>query len=168
MSHENRIARSMMLALFAILVAVCGTKAQAASGDADVRELSRYTLTLADVRKYAAANEALAKLPKPAESEEETDSDEESDNAESLDDMVKRMDAVPGARKSIEGAGLTTRQYAVITMAIFQAAFAQFAIEQGADPAKVAKDAGVNPANIRFVKEHKAELEKLKKPGGED
>jgi hypothetical protein len=166
---QNRFVRGAVLALtFALLAAVCGPPAHAASSDADLRELTRYTLTLPDLRKYSAANEALTKLPKPAEKEEDADSDDESNDSESLDDMVKRMESVPGARKSIEGAGLTVRQYAVITMAIFQAAFAQFAIEQGADPAKVAKDAGVNPANIRFVKEHKAELEKMKKPGGED
>jgi len=60
------------------------------------------------------------------------------------------------------------RQYAVITMALFQAAFAQYAVEQGADPAKVAREAGVNPANIRFIKDHKAELEKLKPAGNDD
>lgn len=165
MNIENRFTRATVLALmFALLAIVCGPQSGAASGDADLRELSRYTLTLADVRKYAAANESLAKLPKA----EETEEDSESENDESLDGMVKRIASVPQARKTIEAAGLTVRQYAVITMSIFQAAFAQYAIEQGADPAKVAKDAGVNPANIRFVKEHKAELEKMKKPGGED
>ena len=168
MNMENRSKRGMLLSLmFALLAAVSGPQTRAAGGDADLRELTRYTLTLADVRKYAAANAALAKLPKPEQNEEDAESEGDDDNAESLDDMAKRIETVPGARKSIEAAGLTVRQYAIITMSIFQAAFAQFAIEQGADPAKVAKDAGVNPANIRFVKEHKAELEKLKDPGGE-
>lgn len=169
MTNENRFTRGLWLALvFALLAALSGQQAQAANGDADLRELSRYTLTMPDIRKYAAANEALAKLPKPRQDDEDAESEDDDDSDESLDGIVKRMEAVPGARKSIEAAGLTVRQYAVITLSIFQAAMAQFAIQQGADPAKVAKDAGVNPANIRFVKEHKAELEKMKKPGGED
>lgn len=117
---------------------------------------------MADVQKFAAANAALAKHPKA----EDTDEDE-GDN-ESLDQMAARIGRIPEARKAIEGAGLTPRQYAVITMALFQAAFAQYAVEQGADIARVASDAHVNPANIRFVKEHKAELDKLKGPAEAD
>lgn len=168
MPTGNRFARSVALALlFTMLAAVSGPQAHSASGDADLRELSRYVLTLADVRRYAAANEALARQPQAEQNEEEAEDEDATDN-ESLDDMVKRIEGVPGARQSIEAAGLTVRQYAVITMALFQAAFANFAVEQGADPAKVARDAGVNPANIRFVKENKAELEKLKQPGGSE
>lgn len=168
MTHSNRFARGVVVALlFGMLAAVWGPQARSASGDADLRELSRYVLTLSDVRKYAAANEALAKLPKPEQNEEEAE-DGDDDNDESLDGMAKRIESVPAARQSIEAAGLSVRQYAVITMALFQAAFAQFAVEQGADPAKVARDAGVNPANLRFVKEHKAELEKLKRLGNDD
>ncbi len=164
MTTENRFARNLVLAFLA-LTAICGQPTHAApGGDADLRELSRYTLTMTDLRKFAAANASLAKHPKAEESEDADDS--ENDN-ESLDEMAARIGRIPEARQAIEGAGLTVRQYAVITMALFQAAFAQYAVEQGADIDKVARDAGVNPANIRFVKEHKAELEKLKGPGGE-
>lgn len=162
MRTGNSIVRGMLLTLVFALFTAGVPQAQAASGDADLRELSQYALTMADVRKYAAANESLAKLH-GAQQEDEDAEDGDDDSAASLDDIVKRIDAKPGARKAIEAAGLGVRQYAVITMALFQAAFAHFAVEQGADPAKVAKDAGVNPANIRFVKEHKAELDQLKR-----
>jgi hypothetical protein len=163
MAFSNRFARGVVVALlFGLLAVVYGPQAHAAGGDADLRELSRYVLTLTDVRKYAAANEAMARHAKTEQDEEGTEDEDGDDNAESLDGMVKRIEAIPEARKSIEAAGLNVRQYAVITMALFQAAFAQYAVEQGADPAKVAREAGVNPANIRFIKDHKAELEKLK------
>ncbi len=167
MTFENRFARAGVLALvFALLVAVFGQQAYAAgSGDADLRELSRYTLTLTDIRKYAAANANLAKQPK---AEQEDDEADDEDDDESLSAMTAKIERMPAARKAIESAGLTARQYAVITMALIQASMAQFAIDQGADPAKVARDASVNPANIRFVKENKAELEKLKSPGSSD
>ena len=155
---SNRISRSLLAAIL-FVATIAGPPTHASpSGDADLRELSRYTLTMADVNKYAAANANLAKHPKAEESEDEVG---ESDK-ESLDEMAARIGRIPEARKAIEAAGLTPRQYAVITMALFQAAFAQYAVEQGADIAKVASDAHVNPANIRFVKEHKAELDKLK------
>jgi hypothetical protein len=161
MTSENVVARSLVLA-FLLVTALCGPLCSAApGGDADLRELSRYELTMSDVRKFAAANAALAQHP---EAERDEDQDDGDTDDESLDELAARIGRVPEARKAIEEAGLTVRQYAVITMALFQAAFAQYAVEQGADIDKVARDAGVNPANIRFVKEHKAELEKLKPP----
>jgi len=161
MTSENVIARNLLLACL-FLAALCGPPCSAApSGDADLRELSRYELTMTDVRKFAAANAALAKHP---EAERDEDQDDGDTDDESLDELAARIGRVPEARKAIEAAGLTVRQYAVITMALFQAAFAQYAVDQGADINKVARDAGVNPANIRFVKEHKAELEKLRAP----
>jgi hypothetical protein len=167
MSSETRFARNLVLA-FLSLATVCGVQAHAGpKADADLRELSRYELTMADVRKYAAANADLAKHP-PAERDEVEDEDEGNSDDESLDEMAARIERIPEARQAIEAAGLTVRHYAVISVALFQASFAQYAVDQGADPAKVARDAQVNPANLRFVKEHKAELEKLKGPAGGD
>ena len=150
----------MLVLVFALLAAVCGNQAHSAGGgDADLRELSRYQLTMADVRKFEAANANLAKHPKP----EQDDDDAEDENAnESLDEMAARIESNPIARTAVEAAGLSARQYVVITMALFQASLAQYAVDQGADPGKIARETGVNPANIRFVKEHKAELEQMK------
>ena len=166
MALENRFPRTAVLVLvFALLAAVCGEQAHSANGgDADLRELSSYQLTMADIRKFAAANANLAKHPKV---EQDDDDAEDADNA-SLDEMAARIESIPVARKAVEAAGLSARQYAVITMALFQASFAQYAVEQGADAGKVAREAGVNPANIRFVKEHKAELEQMKNLGSGD
>jgi hypothetical protein len=160
---ENRFPSTAVLVLvFALLAAVCGEQAHSATrGDADLRELSRYQLTMADVRKFAAANANLAKQPKVEQSDDDAEAEDEGDN-ESLDDMAARIESNPIARKAVEAAGLSARQYVVITMALFQASLAQYAVDQGADPGKVAGETGVNPANIRFVKEHKAELEQMK------
>ena len=163
MTSENRIVRALAPALL-FLAAICGPALAAPSGDADLRELSRYTLTTADLQKLAAVNANLAKLAKAHENDDEGDDDGSDTNNESLDQMAARLARNPEARKAIEAAGLTPRQYSVIMMALFQASFAQYAVEQGADAAKVAHDASVNPANIRFVKEHKAELQKLQEP----
>ena len=161
MALENRFPQTAVLVLvFVLLAAVCGEQAHSATGgEADLRELSSYQLTMADVRKYAAANANLAKHP---EAEQEDDAEDADENA-SLDEMAARIESIPIARKSVEAAGLSARQYAVITMALFQASLAQYAVEQGADPGKIARETGVNPANIRFVKEHKAELEQMQK-----
>ena len=164
MTCASFISRGFIFAVL-FLAALCGQPVLAApNGDADLRELSRYELTMADLKKFGAANAALAKHPK---AEENDDAGDDTNDNESLDDMAARIGRIPEARKAIEAAGLSVRQYCVITMALFQAAFAQYAVEQGADINKVAREAGVNPANIRFVKEHKAELEKMRGPAGE-
>jgi hypothetical protein len=64
---------------------------------------------------------------------------------ESLDEMAVRIESIPIARKAVEAAGLSARQYVVITMALFQASLAQYAVDQGADPGKIARETGVNP-----------------------
>ena len=66
MALENRFPDTAVWVLvFALLAALCGEQARSAGGgDADARELSRYQLTMVDVRKYAAANATLAKQPK--------------------------------------------------------------------------------------------------------
>jgi hypothetical protein len=168
MALENRFLRTAVWVLVvALLAAVCGEQAQSAGdGDADLRELSRYQLTMVDVRKYAAANANLAKHPK--NEQDENDAEEDEGDNESLDEMVARIESIPIARKAVEAAGLSARQYVVITMALFQASLAQYAVDQGADPGKIARETGVNPANIRFVKEHKAELEQMKNLGSGD
>jgi hypothetical protein len=162
MALENRFPRTAVLVLvFALLAAVCGKQAHsAAGGDADLRELSRYQLTMADIRKFEAANASLAEHPKAEHDDDDAEDQDKGDN-ESLDEMAARIESNPIARKAVEAAGLSARQYVVITMALFQASLAQYAVDQGADPGKIARETGVNPANIRFVKEHKAELEQI-------
>ena len=85
MALENRFLRTAVWVLvFALLAAVCGQQAHSANGgDADLRELSRYQLTMADLRKYAAANANLAKHPTV-----EQDDDDAEDENESLDEMA--------------------------------------------------------------------------------
>jgi hypothetical protein len=132
---------------------------RSADGNADVREVSRYQLTMADMRKWAAANANLKKIA--AENPQLEQDDDDDDSSKSLDEIEARIDSTPAARKAVAAAGLTAREYAVISWAYVQAAFAHIALEQGADPNKIAREAGIHPANLRFVKEHAAELKKL-------
>lgn len=161
MNPDNRYSRAVALSLLMALLAVFAPDVHSAPNDADLRELSRYELTMSDFRKYAAATASLAKHVKTQDEYADEELVDDVADAESLDDMAARIGRTPETRKAIESSGLTVRQYMVISMALLQATFAQYAVDQGADPAKVAKDAGVNPANLEFVKEHRAEIEKL-------
>ena len=87
-SLENRFPQTAVLVLvFVLLAAVCGEQAHsAAGGEADLRELSSYQLTMADVRKYAAANANLRRDPsqraRPAGKPQERCADEKYDERE--------------------------------------------------------------------------------------
>jgi hypothetical protein len=59
--------------------------------------------------------------------------------------------------------GMATHDFLFIPMGLITAGFAQAAVEQGGKP-----PAFVNPVNLQFVKEHKAELEKMNLGTGKD
>ena len=165
-------------AVLALVVGSIGDKATAASQapkatakaensaqDADLRELSNYKLSMAAVNKYAQAARSLKRLEKEQPDlalDEGEDEDDDAADSDSIDSMAAHLQSIPQARAAIEAAGLSTREFVVIPLALFQAGMAQYAIEQGADPKKVMADAHIHPANIDFIKKHKAELEALK------
>ena len=132
-------------------------------GDADLAELRDYQLSMDDVEKWGEANHALQRLA-DANPELATalESDDEDGADQSLDGIAERIESVPQAREVIEDAGLSPREYAVITFALFQAGMAQYAVEQGQDLEQVARDMQVNADNIRFMQEHREEIERLR------
>ncbi len=136
------------------------------SQDADRRELARYQLSMANVRKWMAANERMRKI---AQGHPELDQDDDTASTgklESFDEMEARFERqvgrVPGGRRAFEHAGLSVREYLLIFYALANAWGAQLAIQQGATPDSAARGYGIHPANLRFVKQHEAELEKVK------
>lgn len=141
------------------LAAASPSKPNAA--DPDVKEIANYKLTMDAVRKFAQASRTMKQLGKKHSEDDQDDQEDDSDNSESIDDMEAKIASEPAARKAIEAAGLSVREYVVITFALLQSGIAQYAVDQGADPAKIARDAGINPANVTFYKEHKAEIEAL-------
>ncbi|MGH7507688.1 MAG: hypothetical protein ACRELX_18695 [Longimicrobiales bacterium] len=134
------------------------------SGDADLAEIEDYELTMDDLRRWSEATanfqRTLTENPEIAAAlDQEESADQDVDD--SLDAMAERYESVPEVRDAIEDAGLSTREFAVIFWAMMQAGMAQFAVEQGGDPEEVARELQVNPANIRFMEEHAAEIAEL-------
>ena len=181
---ELRIPRVSLVGTAAIGIAIAGVAFGAAdrrpelhvaaaapvatkssTADADVKEIASYKLTMDAVRKFSQASRTMKQLEKKhADDEEDDESADDSDDAkdsESLADTEAKIASIPEARKAIEAAGLSVHEYVVITFALLQSAISQYAIGQGADPAKIARDAGIHPANVTFYKEHKAEIDAL-------
>jgi hypothetical protein len=194
-----------MNTLCALAIALSLSPAQAPPklvADADLRELSTYTLTMENVNKFARINaamleaakqdpryaeqvklkaelEALRKKDETTEAEDkrmeaiqqrlETLESQDDDkglnmsNAKNLDEMAASIQAFPPMMAALRKEGLTAREYAKFMLAMLQAGFA--AGLQKAGMLKTTPE-GVNPANIKFVIEHEAELKKLQPGGG--
>jgi hypothetical protein len=156
--------------------AAAAPTATKASEDRDLKEVSSYKLTMDAVRKFAQASRTMKQLEKQRSNAEQDAADDandaddaddadadsaDADDSKSLADTEAKLASMPEARKAIEGAGLSVHEYVVMTFALLQSGVAAYAIEQGADPAKIARDAGIHPANVTFYKEHKAEIDAL-------
>jgi hypothetical protein len=119
--------------------------------DADTQEVLRYTLTEAGLTKYINATKKLATLPDSCEDEDDDG------NANTIADMVAKIDANPGARAAIQSAGMTSREYAVFTMSLVHHAMAAWAVNQPGGKLPP----GVSQANVDFLNAHEAQLKPL-------
>ncbi len=138
----------------------------ARAADADLAELEAYRLTMTDVNRWAAANRNLAQLAEKLRREhpeqmKDVEDGGESQGAGTFDEYEATVDQIPGAREAIESSGLSVHEFAVIGWPLFQAGMAQYAVEQGADPKELAARAHINPDNLIFARQHKAEIERL-------
>ncbi|MGZ8868826.1 MAG: hypothetical protein ACXW2P_10815 [Thermoanaerobaculia bacterium] len=94
------------------------------------------------------------------EIERANDSRDTKDN-QTLADMEASIRKEPRAMAILTREGLTPREFTLCTMALLQAAMVEGFSQGKADLTKL--PAGINPDNVRFVRENKAELEALQK-----
>ncbi len=174
-----QLTRPTFLALLAATtLAACGTGADAPAeagsaapsslavpvrgadkGDADMKEINSYRLTMDDVRKWTTIKKK-ADAMKIEASDDDGDGDDSNDD--SLDGFERKLNASPKLRALIESEGLDTREFAVITWTFIQAGFIQMAVDQGASMDSLAHAANVNVENLRFLKQHEKEIDALK------
>lgn len=123
-----------------------------AGEDRDAQEINRYVLTEATLAKYASAVEKLRPLAS------QVASCEESQDAESIHAMVARIDRNPAIQGAIQSVGLTTREYVVFSLGVFQAGMAAWALDQpgGTLPP------GFQQKNVDFYNAHKAAIEAIR------
>ncbi len=126
----------------------------ASAQDRDTQEVQSYVLTDAGLAKYTQATKNISALPARPGSDCEEDKDSDS---QSLDQIVAEFNAVPGGRAAIQSAGMTTREYVVFSMSVFQNGMAAWALTQpgGKLPA------GTSKANVDFYNKHAGEIERL-------
>jgi hypothetical protein len=132
-------------------MAVGSTKA-ASDPLADVQN---YRLTSEDLRKYVESRKNLDQVGRDhAELEPATHI-----NVNEFDTLEARIDANQHLRKAIADAGLTTRQFLVLSWVVLNTSFASLASDQ--DAAAMLSQARVHPDNLTFFRQHKSELDAL-------
>jgi len=139
--------------------AAAGTK-----GDAELADVQSYRLSMDKIDKMLAAQRILAAKAKamtPAEREAMEARDESaSDPNESLDDMARKIDGEPMLRDAIREAGLSSREYVLITMSMMQTGMADGVLKMRPkdNQDSLIREMKANPDNIKFYREHQAEI----------
>lgn len=130
-----------------------------------IAPITEYRLTKDKVDRFFAVQENVAtKMASltPAERERVAANRgaESSGSAESVDDLARQFERVPPFRDAIRDAGLTTREYATLSLAMMQAgmALAVARMRPNDDQDSLAREMKANPANLRFMEEHEAEI----------
>lgn len=146
------IAAAVALAMAAL---PAGSAAQ--GQDPDARTLAAYRLSEATLTRFAAASRNLAAAARVA-GDTLGEDDEDDGGAETIADIAAFYDRHPPLRQAIAGAGLTSREYVIFMLTLFQAGMAAWLVEQhGWDrlPPEIARE------NVVFYQRHKAQLDSL-------
>jgi len=147
----------------ATLAAVLWLPPAAHAQTADAKEVSRYVLTEAGLGKFTRATQNLAAVPGACVRE---DSDDGSSNA-SLDQLVAKLEATPGAKAAIQSAGMTSREYIVFMFSMMEAGLSAWAVKQPGGKLPP----GVQQANVDFFNAHETAMAQIGKEdpcGGDD
>jgi hypothetical protein len=138
------------LAKLILVVAAVALPGVAPADENDKREISNYVLTEAGLAKFKQATDKLSAVPGACA---KADDDDDDSSSQSLDQMVAKLNAVPGAQAAIQSAGMTTREYVVFMWSILQTGMSAWAQDQGGK-----LPPGVSQANVDFYKKHEAAM----------
>ena len=117
--------------------------------------------TAADEAKMESLSEQIQKARESKEQAEEAMSagTANMNNAQTLDDMERSIAQVAPMARALKREGLSPREYAKFTLAMLQAGMIHGFSQGKVDYAKLPP--GVNPENIKFIADHKAELDAM-------
>ena len=139
----------LRLAKLLLVVAALALPGVAAANENDKREISSYVLTEGGLAKFKQATDKLSAVPGACAKAD----DDEDNSSQSLDQVVAKLDAVPGAEAAIQSAGMTTREYVVFMWSIVQTGMSAWAQDEGGK-----LPPGVSQANVDFYRKHEADM----------
>jgi hypothetical protein len=141
------------------------TPSSAAKGDADLADVTNYRLSMDKIDKYIAAQRNIAakmKAMTPAEREavKARSENRNSDANASLDDMARTIESEPVMNDAVRAAGLSAREYALVTISMMQTAMAASVLNMRPkdNQDSLVREMKANPDNIKFYRDHEAEI----------
>ena len=132
--------------------------AAAASNAQDARALAGYTLSMADLRRFGATMQEIARAIKANPQLEERFT---SGMDESIAQVAARLGGVPQFRPAFAKAGMTPQQFAVTQFALMGTSMAVGMPKGAKTPEQLVKEMGIEPANVAFMRQHGAEVQAL-------
>jgi len=170
----RRSARLLDLGcLFLITLAACSKTdktsndtAAATTGnpslDSDLEQIKDFKLSMPRMQKWAQAERNMVALSKARPELEGTYKVEQ--NA-SLNQQIAAPEGHPEVKKAVTDAGLSPREFTMISYAYMQAAAAQSVRQMPAGRARdsIMQSLKVHPDNVTFIQQNRGELEKLVK-----
>jgi hypothetical protein len=140
-----------------------GTAAAKASNEQaeeDLADLTKYDLSMAKMDEYFQTMRNMADAMKKMTPAEREAMELSSDNNASLDQMIKEADNNKVIRDATRKAGSSPREYVLTSLSYFTAAMAASVLQMqpNANQDSLMREMKVNPDNIKFIKEHEAEL----------
>jgi len=144
--------------VLALLPGRLGAQTIAAEINQEKSELRQYRLTMPKIRQMVAATLAFAKEVEgdPALAKKLKDNTEP--EPQTLVELAARMEKEPRLAAAIKNAGLTSREYATLTLCYYPAMYAYTAKKQGAIK-ELPKD--ILPDNVALIEANEAELMRL-------
>lgn len=150
------------ISLLSTLSAAPAKSPKADKPNPDEPAIHGYVLTMDAVRKYAEVGKQLgvaAQTDTALAAEMKTIGETDAYNI----DKAALMEKAPRTASFLRSHGMTAREFVLIPMTVVTASVAMAAEDMKGKP-----PAFVNPANIKFVREHRAEIEKLNLTAGGD
>jgi hypothetical protein len=147
--HTQRFAGHFLAALAIIAF----TLSPAFANDKDAREVSAYVLTESGLAKFAQATRNLSAMPGACARNE----DDDDSNSQTIDQMVAKLNAIPGVPAAIQGAGMTPREYVVFMFSMMQNGMAAWAVKQPGGKLPP----GISQANIDFFNKHETAMAEI-------
>jgi hypothetical protein len=180
MLQSSRSRSLPLLASALIALAACSksdsSASSAATGNAatspavsaqvedDLADITKYRLSMDKIDKYMAAQRNLAvkaaSMTPAQRAAMEARNENSGDPNASLDDMAKRIESEPVMASAIKDAGLSPREFAMITISMMQTGMAAAVLKMRPQDNQdsLIREMKANPDNIKFYNEHEAEI----------
>lgn len=161
-----RRAASLLLSLVflcpCLLHSQDSSAAHRAALEKDAGELGSYALTMDVVTRLFQATHAATEAAKADPSIKVSFEGDEHAGSPSIDDLANKIATSPKLVTLFAGFSFTPRQYAAATMCLIQTGLAMIAMQSGQTVEQVRRATHVNPANIKLLAEHRADVDELR------